>query len=62
MTEIQIDPVRYHGRPAKPRIPCEEAAYDLLDRAGVPFDRLDHTPTATIACCHAVEQYLDTKI
>ena len=32
MTEIQIDPVRYHGRPAKPRIPCEEAAYDLLDR------------------------------
>ena len=62
MTEIQIDPVRYHGRPDKPRIPCEEAAYDLLDRAGVPFDRLDHTPTATIACCHAVEQYLDTKI
>lgn len=62
MTEIQIDPVRYHGRPDKPRISCEEAAYDLLDRAGVPFDRLDHTPTATIACCHAVEQYLNTKI
>lgn len=36
MTEIQIDPVRYHGRPDKPRISCEEAAYDLLDRAGVP--------------------------
>ena len=62
MTEIQIDPVRYHGRPDKPRISCEEAAYYLLDRAGVPFDRLDHTPTATIACCHAVEQYFNTKI
>lgn len=62
MTEIQIDPVRYHGRPAAPRLPREEAAYDLLDAAGVPFDRLDHTPTATIECCHAVEERLDTTI
>lgn len=62
MTEIQINPIRYHGRPTAPRIPCEEAAYDLLDRAGVPFDRLDHTPAATIEFCHAVEQYLDAEI
>ena len=60
--EIQIDPVRYCGRPAEPRIPQEEAAYDLLERAGVAFDRWDHTPTASMECCQAVEKLLDTTI
>ena len=59
---MHIDPQRYHGRPAETRQPREEAAYALLERAGVPFDRMDHSETATIEDCHAVEQYLDTTV
>ena len=53
---MHIDPQRYHGRPAETRQPREEAAYALLERAGVPFDRMDHSETATIEDCHAVDQ------
>ncbi len=62
MSTFSIDPTRYEGRPAEPRTPAEEAAYDLLDRASVPFIRYDHTPTATMEDCEAVEQYLNTPI
>ena len=58
---MQIHP-RSHGRPEEPRQPREQAAYDLLDRAGVRFDRIDHSAAATIEDCHAVEQYLDTTV
>lgn len=58
---MQIQPL-CHGRPDTPRLPHEEAAYDLLDRAGVSYDRIDHSQAATIEDCHAVEQYLDTTV
>lgn len=62
MSPMQIDPQQYDGRPATPRDPVEEAAYDLLDRAHIPFVRVDHSVAATIEDCHAVEQYLDTEV
>lgn len=62
MSAMQIDPHRYPGRPAEQRSPSEEAAYALLERAGVPFERVDHSPAQTMEDCHAVEQYLDTLV
>lgn len=64
MSEFYIDPLLYHGRPTQgcDRLPVETASYDLLDRLGVPFTRLDHDPTPSIEGCHEVEALLGIDI
>lgn len=59
-----LDPVLYTGRPADGtnRLPKELAVYDLLDRLGIPYWRLDHDATATIEACHDVDKLLDIEI
>lgn len=52
------------GRPASPegREARELAAYDLLDRLGISYQRVDHAPAATMEDCLAVEGVLGTAI
>lgn len=53
-----------NGRPADctGRLPKEIRVYDLLDKLGVPFQRIDHEATMTMEACAAVDEVLDATI
>lgn len=59
-----VDPLLYSGRPADAshRLSKEIRTYDLLDQLQIPYWRLDHDATATIADCHDVDLRLDIEI
>lgn len=57
-----IDNTLYTGRPADRRIPKEERCYELLDRLGVAYYRVDHEHADTIADCELVEGLLGCRI
>lgn len=64
MERILTDPVIYQGRPEREtdRLPTEVAVYDMLDRLGISFERVDHEATATIEQCHEIDRILDIEI
>ena len=64
MERILTDPVIYQGRPEKEtdRLPTDVAVYNMLDRLGISFERVDHEATATIEQCHEVDRLLDIEI
>ena len=68
MTMIEIDTQIYRGAPDGPnpftgaRTERELAAYRLLDELAVPYERLDHQPTATIESCRGVDAFLQIQI
>lgn len=55
---------RVNGRPADAccRLDKEQRCYDLLDRLGVDYQRVDHAHADTIAACADIEQVLGAKI
>ena len=57
-----IDQTVYAKRPADKRIPREERCYDLLERLGVGFARVDHEHAETIEACHEIEKLLGCEI
>lgn len=59
-----IDRTLYTGRPADltGRPEKEKVTYDLLDKLGIAYQRLDHDPTATIEACHDIDALLETEI
>lgn len=59
-----ISPVLYTGRPKTDdgRLEKELRTYDLLDLLRIPYQRLDHSATATIEACHDVDKRLDIEI
>lgn len=59
-----ISPVLYTGRPEDTagRLEKEIRTYDLLDFLRIPYQRLDHSATATIEACHDVDKRLDIEI
>ena len=59
---MYIDNTLYTGRPAEARIPKEERCYDLLDRLGIEYYRVDHEHADTIEACEEVEGLLGCKI
>ena len=59
---MNIDPVRYSGRPAERRTPQEDAIYDRLDALAISFDRVDHDHADTMEDCLAIEKVLGAKI
>ncbi len=59
---MNIDPVRYSGRPAERRELWEEAIYDKLDELNIPFDRVDHDHADTMEDCLLIESTLGGKI
>ena len=52
------------GRPADctGRLAKEIRIYDLLDRLGVEFQRIDHEPAMTMEACAAIDRVLDATI
>lgn len=64
MTSIHISPTIHEGRPAdcRSRLPKELRTYDLLDQLGIPYQRLDHDPTATIEACQDIDRRLGIEI
>lgn len=54
----------YEGRPAdcSGRLEKEIRVYDLLDRLGVPYQRIDHEHTDTMEACAAIDEALGASI
>lgn len=59
---ITVNPTLFHGAPADERIEKEAETYRVLAEIGIPFDRADHEPAATIEDCRAVETVLGAEI
>ena len=53
-----------NGRPAdcSDRLPKEVRVYDLLDKLGVVFQRIDHEAAMTMEACAAIDEVLDATI
>jgi len=54
----------FTGRPENfsERIPKEQRCYELLDRLGIEYDRVDHDFADTIELCHDIEKTLGADI
>ena len=52
------------GRPADTtgRLDKEIRTYDLLDRLGVEYDRVDHAPAMTMEDCKEVDEILESMV
>lgn len=52
------------GRPENfaDRLPKEQRCYDMLDRLGIAYGRVDHEHADTIEDCHEIEQTLGAEI
>ena len=59
---MRIDPVLYTGRPSEKREANEERCYELLDRLGVHYVRVDHEAADNIPDCELVEGLLGCGI
>lgn len=63
MGNVVTDTTIYTGKPEKPgRLQKETATYEVLDKLGICYYRLDHRETATIDDCYEVETLLDIEI
>lgn len=64
MNDFYLDRTLYQGRPADEagRLPKEVRTYDLLDQLQIPYERLDHDPTATIEACQEIDRLLGIEI
>lgn len=53
-----------HGRPkdVSGRLDKEIRTYDLLDRLGIEYERVDHEPLMTMEACEKVDKVLDSFI
>ena len=60
--DIHLDHTIYTARPTDKRLPKEERVYDLLERLGVPFERVDHDAVGTIEGCYEIEKLLGIEI
>lgn len=54
----------YSGRPSDTtgRLEKEIRTYDLLDRLGIKYERVDHEAAMTIEACLGVDEALETEI
>lgn len=59
MNELIHDTTLYEDIPSPAgRLPREMAVYELLKELGIPYQRLDHEPMATIEDCQGVDELL----
>ena len=58
---MTISPV-YHGAPDDCREKVEQQTYELLQRLGIEFDRVDHDEAATMEDCAAISAVLGVDI
>lgn len=62
MSTIRIDPALYTAKPADDRAEKEMAVYDLLDRLGISYVRLDHDEAGHVEFCDEVGKILGVEI
>lgn len=63
MASVRIDKTIYTTAPSPAnRLPKEMAVYAFLADLSVPFSRVDHDPTASIADCEEIDRLLDIEI
>ena len=60
--DIHLDHTIYTARPTDKRLPKEERVYDLLERLGVPFERVADDAVGTIEGCYEIEKLLGIEI
>ena len=53
-----------NGRPADTtgRTEKEIRTYDLLDRLGIPYERVDHEAAETMEACKAIDEILEPAV
>ena len=59
---MYINPTVYQGRPTDERIPREARCYELLEKLGIRYTRVDHEHADTIEACHEIEKLLGCRI
>lgn len=54
----------HNGRPGNfaERLPKERRVYELLDRLGIEYQRVDHEPAMTMEACIAVDEALEATM
>lgn len=62
MSSIYIDRTVYDTRPAGPRPTVENETYDLLEKLGIAFSRVDHGEAMTIADCEEIDALLGVSM
>ena len=59
---MHIDTTVYRERPKDKRSEREERTYDVLEKLGIAFERVDHDAAATISDCGNIDEILGIKI
>ena len=63
MIRNYVDKTIYKGRPSNEgRLQKEIDTYDVLEKLGIPFERVDHHPAATTEDCYDIEAVLGMEI
>lgn len=62
MSEIKINETLFSSRPDDERMEKETAVYDMLDRLGICYSRIDHEAAQTMEDCIRIGELLGTEI
>ncbi len=62
MSSIRINPNLYTEKPTDSRLEKEMAVYDLLDKLGIAYQRLDHGAAGQLEYCDEVGEILGVAI
>ena len=59
---MTISPVSHNTRPESQLLPQEAAAFDLLDKLGIEYDRVSHDAAFNMELCAEVGRALDVSV
>ena len=59
---MTISPVSHNARPESQLLPQEAAAFDLLDKLGIEYDRVSHDAAFNMELCAEVSRALDVSV
>ena len=59
---MTISPVSHNTRPEGQLLPQEAAAFDLLDKLGIEYDRVSHDAAFNMELCAEVSRVLDVSV
>lgn len=59
---MNLSPVYHNSRPDGELLPQEAAAFDLLDRLGIEYDRVSHDAAFNMELCAEVGRVLDVSV
>ena len=59
---MTISPVSHNTRPESQLLPQEAAAFDLLDKLGIEYDRVSHDAAFNMELCAEVSRVLDVSV